>query len=188
MNIEDVSHQCDILSNGLENGFSGKLWSCTACKDKNGLMKGFTMKFNFSNVKYHKMKPSCTLFRGELLPESKKHWGKNMDYQRSNYGKKDEFVYGRPTDMRPVREKKSSVPPSSPARQKKSSVPPSSSVRQVSPTPPSSQCVTCKTTKHICVDCKMPCCALCKASGELNGHLCKPCKLKRDRDNRYVDL
>ena len=36
-------------------------------------------------------------------------------------------------------------------------------------------CTTCLSTSHKCVICKEKCCALCKAAGELNGHICKDC-------------
>ena len=113
MNIQDVVGQCVMLSNGVVNGFSGKLWGCTECKDA-GLMKSWTLKANFLNKsKFHKMKPTCKLFRSDLLPESKKHWGKNMDYVKSGSDKKEEFVYARPVELRAERQKKRPVPPSS---------------------------------------------------------------------------
>ena len=36
-------------------------------------------------------------------------------------------------------------------------------------------CITCLSTSHKCIICQDKCCALCKAAGELNGHICKDC-------------
>ena len=36
-------------------------------------------------------------------------------------------------------------------------------------------CLTCLSTSHKCIICQEKCCALCKAAGELNGHVCKDC-------------
>ena len=114
MNIEDVADQCVMLSNEVGDGFSGKLWSCTMCKDDKGRMKAWTLKANFMNKsKFHKIKPTCKLFLSDLLPESKKHWGKSMDYVKSGSDKKDEFVYGRPVELRAERQRRRPVPPSS---------------------------------------------------------------------------
>ena len=42
-------------------------------------------------------------------------------------------------------------------------------------------CVTCLTTSHKCIICQEKCCALCKAAGELNGHVCRDCFSTRCR-------
>ena len=36
-------------------------------------------------------------------------------------------------------------------------------------------CLTCLSTSHKCIICQEKCCALCKAGGELNGHICHDC-------------
>ena len=171
MKIRDITHQCVMLSNEVEKEFSGKLWSCSVCKDAAGVMKGYSRRENLMNkAKFHQWKPSCKLFLADLLPDTKKHWGKNMDYQRSNYEKSEEFVYARPTELRGKRQKKAQVP-----------LP---EVSEVSPVDGNTMgpfqgqsCKLCVSTEHRCISCKEKCCALCKVSGELNRHLCKSCSL-----------
>ena len=42
-------------------------------------------------------------------------------------------------------------------------------------------CTTCLSTSHKCIICQEKCCALCKAAGELNGHVCRDCFSTRCR-------
>ena len=42
-------------------------------------------------------------------------------------------------------------------------------------------CHTCLSTSHKCIICQEKCCALCKAAGELNGHVCRDCFSTRCR-------
>ena len=111
MKVKDVTHQCVMLSNSVEIGFSGKLWCCSVCKDDKGLMKSWTVKKNFlEKKKLHKIQPTCKLFRSDVLPESKAHWGKNMDYQFTGYNKKEDWVYAKPKELKVPQEKKQPVP------------------------------------------------------------------------------
>lgn len=184
MRIEDVSHQALVLSNEVENGFPGKLWSCTSCKDKNDerLMKGFTTNKTY---KSHKKTPSCSLYNTHCLPNTKTQWGKNLDYQRTGYDK--EYVYAQPTKLRPAQQKKSTAPTSS--HQKGLWIHKllqfiiliiGSSPAPIPQTMGPADCVTCKNTEHRCISCKEKCCALCKVSGELNKHVCKNCSSSND--------
>ena len=108
MNLHDVTDQCLMLANSVESAFPGKLWCCTTCKDDKGAMKGYTLNARFINkTKFHFWKSTCKLFLSDLLPSSKKNWGKNQDYQRAGY---EEFVYGRPVELRAERQKKCAAP------------------------------------------------------------------------------
>ena len=49
-------------------------------------------------------------------------------------------------------------------------------------------CVTCLTTSHKCIICQEKCCALCKAAGELNGHVCRDCFSNRCRLINHIYL
>ena len=89
-----------MLSDDVEKEFGGKLWSCTSCKDAQGVMKGNTTKRKWKDS--HK---KCSLFLEELLPQSKNSWGKAINNNDPNY------IYGKPKEFRDLRKKK--VQPSS---------------------------------------------------------------------------
>ena len=66
-----------IFSDGVNKDLkhSGKLWSCTTCSGKDGLLTGYSKREDF--VSKHK---GCTLFmRDTLSKPEKKGWGKSLD-------------------------------------------------------------------------------------------------------------
>ena len=115
----EVGYNCLMLSEDVEKDFSGKLWSCTSCKHANGVMMGNTTKRKWKAS--HK-KSSCSLHLENLLPPSKKYWGKTIDNGDPNY------VYGKPKEFKDLQKKK--IQPSSSSSS--SSAPPVDSSKIVS--------------------------------------------------------
>ena len=73
-----LKSQTLIFSNGLDVDMKhgGKLWSCSSCLNKEGLLAGYSKKEDF--LSNHK---DCTLFMKDVLSDSeKKGWGKHMDH------------------------------------------------------------------------------------------------------------
>ena len=89
MIIFSLKSQTLIFSNGLDDNLKhgGKLWTCSSCLNKEGLLAGYSKKEDF--LSNHK---GCTLFMENILSDSaKKGWGKNMDRKTGRQG-----PFGRP--------------------------------------------------------------------------------------------